>query len=81
MESSWRFHGNIVKEDPNHVREFMDRANDFINAKDSLPTLTASRKSKLEYAEGQSKGTNGRKNYEKEPKTMKGQTPRVEGKN
>lgn len=66
----------LVRKTPTTLREFMDHANDFTNAEYILHSQTTSRKSKVEQAEGQSKGIYNRKGQEKDQKARKSQYDR-----
>lgn len=55
----------LVRRTPSIVPEFMDRANDFIDAEDKLRALIVSRRSELEQAESSSKKPSGEKMQKK----------------
>lgn len=59
----------LARKTPTTLREIMDKANDFVNADDTLRALTVLRESKMEQAERRSKETRSDKGCENELKT------------
>lgn len=49
------FMAELTKKTPTTLREFMDRANDIVNAEDTFRALTTPRKSKVEQLENRTK--------------------------